>query len=104
MENIMTRNERAIAILNYAERDFRLKPTTKLNNKLGLCYYVEEHPLCENLKLESIKKLLGIIGINSTIFIFTRYSAQSYAWKRKYKGYNYERADFCKDKIKELRQ
>lgn len=107
----MTRKERAIAILTNAERDFRLKPDTELKNNMGLCYYVRKHPLCENIKLVSFVKVLDIIGINldiiginRKIFIFTKHAPQWYAWKRQYKGYNYERADFCKDKIKELQQ
>ena len=98
----MTRIEIAIAILNDAKRDFRLKPDTKLKNNMGICLYVRKHPLCENLKFESIDKLLDIIGVRRTIFLFTGSTSQSYAWNHRIKGYNYERADFCKDKIKEL--
>jgi len=98
----MTRKERAIAILKDAEKDFRLEPDTELKNNMGLCYYVRKHPLCENLKPESIDKLLDIIGIRRTIFLLTGSAPQWYAWRSKHKGYNYERADFCKDKIKEL--
>jgi len=100
----MTRKERAVAILKDAEKDFRLEPDTELKNGMGLCYYVRKHPLCENIKLESFVKVLDIIGINRKIFIFTIHAPQWYAWKKGYKGYNYERADFCRDKIKELQQ
>ena len=98
----MIRKERAIAILKDAERDFRLKPEESLNNNLGLCWYFSAHRLCKNITLESLDAIYTTVGIRSKYYLFTNLHDQAYAWRSKRKGYNSERADFCRDKIKEL--
>ena len=98
----MKRKDRILKILRDAERDFRLPPDIEIHNGAGLCYYISCHLLIKSFsfktKISYKKEIFG--KMDTDIYQFTDTKRQDTAWNRKIPGYNFERADWCKEQIK----
>ena len=98
----MKHKDKILIILRDAERDFRLPPKRSINNGSGLCLYVTQHPLIKMLsfktKISYKKEIFGEMYTDA--YQFTNGYNQEGAWKNKTPGYNFERADWCKEQIK----
>ena len=98
----MRRKDRILKVLRDAERDFRLSPSRRIHNSSGLCLYVTQHPLIKMLsfKTEMFYKREIFGEMYTDKYQFTDNFNQEIAWKNKIPGYNFERADWCKEQIK----
>jgi len=94
--------KKIIQILKDAERDFRLEPDDDLNNSLGLCDYIEQHKTMRNISEERFESYLTeILGNKKSkdTFTFCHGYSQRFAYSENLG--KYDRADWCKERIKD---
>lgn len=98
-----------LMILKDAERDFRLKPEEKPGEKprisSGLCLYIEMHPLLWNSDLHVVSNYSAAIlqDRQQAWYTFCDKRSQETVWEYpQYAHMRYERANWCKKRIKEI--
>jgi len=98
--------KKIIKILEDAERDFRKRPNTMINNYLGLCYYIKMHELIKDHdysdKMAYLKKVLWN-HFSIDYYIFCNGESQFMIWSKNLEALKYERADWAAEQLEYFR-
>jgi|APSaa5957512622_1039677.scaffolds.fasta_scaffold100887_2 hypothetical protein len=96
--------KKIVKLLKAAEKAFRLPPSLLEMNYLGLCDYLDKHPLIIGLTEKRRKEYLKeILGEKYKRHTFTFCESHSQKWVYKVYGglKKFKRADFCLERLKD---
>ena len=98
----MKRINKIIIILEEAEKLFRLRPSKENHTDWSLCNFIWEHRfsgITDKTKVSYQEQIL--IGINRKHFVLGGAMVQDASWE--HPAWKYDRANWCLNRIKELK-